>query len=176
MDLSAPSWDLFITLFFVITIGYGFLLQREKIVVTMVAAYAGIAIAQLFWPDVYGFFHGENSIMGRYFIRANFTEPQIQIGLFLLTTVLVSAKGSLDAERGRGWLSPLEVIVLSGLTGALIMTTILGYMPAENTGKLAEQSKLVGHLVKHHDLLTIGPILILVGLGLRDGGRRRYDE
>lgn len=172
MDLSTPSWDLFIVLFLIIAVGYGFLLQRERIVVTMVSAYIGLAITSILWPDVFGFFHGDNPLMGRYFIRANFTEAQVQIGLFLVSTVLVASKGGIDAERGRGWLSPFELAVLSALTGTLILSTILHFLPAASTTPLVEQSRLVKYLVTHHDLWIIGPAAALVFLGFRGGGRR----
>lgn len=172
MDLSTPSWDLFIVLFLIIAVGYGFLLQRERIVVTMVSAYIGLVVTSLFWPSVLGFFTGENPLAGRYFIRASFSEAQIQIGLFLGSMILVSSKGGIDAERGRGWLSSFELAVLSGLTGAMIIAAILHFLPAETTAPLVAQSKLVAYLVNYYSLWIAGPAAALVFLGFRDGGRR----
>lgn len=172
MNLSTPSWDLFIVLFLIIAVGYGFLLQRERIVVTMVSAYIGLVVTSLFWPEVFGFFHGTNPLMGRYFIRANLSEAQIQIGLFVLTMILVSSKGGIDAERGRGWLSPIELTILSALTGAMILTTVLGYLPINTTGPLIEQSRLVRFLLTRHDLWIVAPAAALVFLGFRNSSRR----
>lgn len=172
MNLSTPSWDLFIVLFLIIAVGYGFLLQRERIVVTMVSAYVGLVITSLFWPDVFGFFHGTHPLLGRFFIRANFSEAQVQIGLFLSTMILVSSKGGIDAERGRGWLSPLELAILSALTGALIIAAILHILPPASTAPLVEQSKLVRYLVLYHNLWIAAPAAALVFLGFRNGHRR----
>lgn len=137
----------------------------------MVAAYIGMVIVQLFWPEVLGFFQGEHPLLGKYFIRANFSQTQVQIGLFVLATLLISDKGGIDAEKGRGWLSPIELILLSAMTGAMIIAVILGYLPEANTQVLAEQSRLVHYLVQYHHLWVIAPIAALVALGFRDRKR-----
>jgi hypothetical protein len=169
VNFSAPSWDLFILLFLIIAVGYGFLMQRERIVVTMVAAYLGFIISALFWPEVFGFFHGTHPLLGRYFIRAEVSEAQVQIGLFVISMILVSSKAGIDAEKGRGWLSGFELFVLSALTGALIAAVILGYLPEAARTALAEQSKLIRYLVQYHDLAILAPIAGLVLLGIRNG-------
>lgn len=169
MNFSAPSWDLFIVLFLIIAVGYGFLMQRERIVVTMVAAYLGFVVSALFWPEVFGFFHGTNPLLGRYFIRAEVNESQVQIGLFVISMILVSSKAGIDAERGRGWLSGFELFVLSALIGAMIAAIILGYLPEAAQLALAEQSKLMRYLVNYHDLALLAPITSLVALGIRNG-------
>ena len=172
MNFSAPSWDLFIVLFLIIAVGYGFLMQRERIVVTMVAAYIGVVIASLFWPDVFGFFHGTQPLLGRYFIRADVTESQVQIALFVGSMILVSAKAGIDAEKGRGWLSGFELFALSALIGAMIAAVILGYLPEAARSALAEQSKLMRYLVMYHDLAILAPVAGLVALGIRNGRGR----
>ena len=169
MNFSAPSWDLFVALFLIVSIGYGFLMQRERIIVTMVAAYVGLVFAILFTPQVFGFFHGTNPLLGKFFIRANLDITQIQIGLFLLTTILVSTKAGLDAERSRGWLTPFELVLTSALTGILIAGAIIGFLPETTRLGLATGSKFVAYLVHYHDLAILAPIAFLVVLGLRDG-------
>lgn len=170
MNFSAPSWDLFVVLFLVITIAYGFLLQRERIVVTMVAAYVGIVMSAMFAGPVQSFFTGDTPLLGKYFIAVNLSLSQIQIALFVLTLLLVSTKAGIDAEKGRGWLSPIELTILSTLTGALIVTTILSFMPIEQRELLAETSRLVMYLDHFHGLWTVAPIVGLIVLGLRRKG------
>lgn len=171
MNLSAPSWDLFITLFLIISVGYGFLMQRERIVVTIVSAYLALVVSQMFWPSVFGFFHGDNPLLGRYFVRADLSEAQVQIGLFVISMILISTKAGIDAQKGKGWLSPFELLVLSGLAGAVIATTIIGYLPEESRTHLAEQSRFVFYLVHYHNLLLIAPIAAMVALGFHKGAR-----
>lgn len=173
MSFAAPSWDLFTILFLIITVGYGFLMQRERIVVTMVAAYIGIVFSQLFWQSIAKFFQGDNPLLGKYFIHGNFSQTQIQMALFLGTMFLVATKAGIDAERGEGWLSPLELLIISALTGALILATVVGYLPADAQHTLAEQSRFVTYLVQHHDLWIMAPAIALVALGFR---RPRYRD
>ncbi|MEK7460902.1 MAG: hypothetical protein AAB647_01650 [Patescibacteria group bacterium] len=172
MNFSAPSWDLFIVLFLIIAVGYGLLMQRERIIVTMVAAYIGLVISSLLWSDVFGFFQGTHPLLGRYFIRANVTESQIQIGLFAISMFLVSHKAGIDAEKGRGWLSGIELFILSALTGLLIAAIILGYVPEAAKVTLAEQSKLIGYLVHYYNLAILTPIAVVVLLGIKNGRSR----
>lgn len=170
MNFSAPSWDLFVVLFLVITVAYGFLMQRERIVVTLVAAYIGIVMSSMFATAVQGFFTGETPLLGKYFIAANLSPAQIQIGLFTLTMILVSTKGGIDAEKGRGWLSPLELAGLSALTGTLIMTTLLGFLAPDQRSLLTDSSRLVMYLDHFHGIWTVAPIAALIGLGFRRRG------
>lgn len=144
-------------------------MQRERIVVTIVSAYIALVVSQMFWPSVFGFFHGDNPLLGRYFVRASFTESQVQIGLFVLAMILISTKAGIDAEKGKGWLSTFELLTLSAAAGALIATTILGYLPEDVRVSLAEQSRFVFYLVHYHNLLLIAPIAALVGLGFYKG-------
>lgn len=171
MNFSAPSWDLFLILFLIIAVGYGFLMQRERIVVTMVAAYLGLVVSAMVWPEVFGFFQGTHPLLGKYFIRANVTESQVQMGLFVLTMIAVSTYAGLDADKGRGWLSGFELFVLSALTGALIAAVIVSYLPEAARSHLGEQSELAGYLVRYHDLAILAPILGIVLLGIRNGRR-----
>ncbi len=174
MSFTAPSWDLFTVLFLIITIGYGFMMQRERIVVTMVAAYIGIVFSQLFWPAIHSFFQGDNPLLGKYFVHGNFNQTQIQMALFLVTMLLVATKAGIDAERGEGWLSPLELLLISALTGALILATVVGYLPADAQHTLANQSRFVSYLVQHHDLWILAPAAALVALGFKRGRSSRY--
>lgn len=167
MNFAAPSWDLFTILFVIITIGYGFMMQRERIIVTMVAAYVGIAFSELFWKNVAGFFQGDSPLFGKYFIHGNFSPTQIHIAIFLGTLLIVATKAGLDVERGEGWLSPLELLVISGLTGALIVATVVGYLPADVQHTLAAQSRFVAYLINHHSLVVLAPVAALAALGFR---------
>lgn len=169
MDLSAPSWDLFIILFFVITVGYGFLIQAERIIVTLIAAYLGLLLTNLFAGDVLGFFHGDNPLFGKYFIRAGFSATQVQLGIFFMTLALVSHKSGLDVARGNKRWSPLELLIISALTATLILSTVFGYLPTEQVTILAGQSELVATILEYHDLWLIAPLAFLIFLGFRKG-------
>lgn len=163
---AVPSWDLFITLFFIIGIAYGFVLQREKVVVTTISTYAAIVVTQLFGATVQQFFQGDKTIFGQIFVRANTTPFTIQIALFAAVIALLSAKAGLSGGKGKGMMSPLEIIVHSFLSTALILSTILTFMPLEEQQNITAQSNLAAKLINMHNLWVILPIIALVASGI----------
>lgn len=150
--------------FVAISVAYGFLIQRERIIVTMVATYVGIFISDLLGSEVAAFFHGDNPLFGKYFIHANIAEPNIRIALFVLVFFFVGYRSGIDV-KGQSWLSPLEMLVLSALTGLLIAITILLYMPGAQQATIAANSHVATVLLAHTKLCIIAPLLALVGLG-----------
>lgn len=163
---AVPSWDLFITLFFIIGIAYGFMLQREKVVVTTIATYAAIVVTQIFGDTVQQFFQGDKTILGQIFIRANTTPFTIQIGLFVAVIALISAKAGLSGGKGKGMMSPLEIIGHSFLGTALILSTILSFMPIEEQQSIMAQSNLAAKLINMHNIWVILPIIGLIASGI----------
>src|SRR3990167_4656595 len=93
----SPSCDLFITIFFIVGIAYGMMLQRERAVVTLVTIYVALVITQLLTDPVSQFFVGEKTIQS-FFITSKASPFTIQSGLFIGTIVLLSTKSGLSGE------------------------------------------------------------------------------
>ncbi|TSC91708.1 MAG: Uncharacterized protein CEN91_600 [Candidatus Berkelbacteria bacterium Licking1014_85] len=166
--MNTPSWDLFIGLFFIIGVSYGFILQREKTTVTILSAYVGLVIAQALNPIVQGFFSGDKTI-GSFFIRANASPFTVQVAIFLIVTVLMSTRAGIIGQRARGLLSPIEVLIYSFLNSALIISSIINFMPEDKKTALLASSKLASKIITYNIWWLILPVLALVIIGFRKG-------
>lgn len=176
MQASLPSWDLFITLFFIIGLAYGFILQRERIVATLMSVYAALVVSDLLVEPVGQFFKGDKTLFNQIWIRSDTSPFTIHLALFVGIIVLLSAKGGIGSARGRGIVSHLEILVYSALNTALIVTSIFSFLPEPTRDAYAAGSKLVDFLVKHHDWWIILPIAAMLFFGFQRHPRRVYED
>ncbi len=56
--MTLPTWDLFITLFFLIALAYGFILGRGRIVIILVITYVAFVVTLETGSFVYNFVAG----------------------------------------------------------------------------------------------------------------------
>lgn len=178
MQASLPSWDLFITLFFIIGLAYGFILQRDRIVATLMSVYAALIVSNLLVDPVGQFFKGDKTIFNQIWIRSDTSPFTIRLALFIVIIVLLSSKGGIGGARGRGTISHIEILVYSALNTALIVSSIFSFLPDPTRDAYASTSKLVNLIVTHHDWWLLLPVGALIFFGLQRHNRRSidYDE
>lgn len=161
---------MFIGLFFIIGISYGFILQREKVTGTLVSAYIGLVITQIATPYVSDFFAG-NTTVGSIFIKANPTPFMIKTVIFGLVVILLTTRAGLAGMRGRGLLSPIEVAIYSALSSIIIVSNIISFLDEGVRAELIAHSQLAGYIVLYHDVWLVAPVVILVAMGFRRHGK-----
>ncbi|PIP51301.1 hypothetical protein COY43_00955 [Candidatus Berkelbacteria bacterium CG_4_10_14_0_8_um_filter_35_9_33_8] len=166
--INAPSWDLFIGLFMIIGISYGFILQREKTTVTILSSYVALVITQVLNPMIQGFFIGDKTI-GSFFIRANISSFTIQSVVFALVIILLVTRSGIAGQRARGLLSPIEVMIYSILNSSLILSTILSFLPEEQKASIVASSKLASRMVQYHIWWLVLPAIAMIVIGFRKG-------
>lgn len=169
-----PSWDLFLVIFFIVSIGYSFVLQRDKVVVTMMAIYAGIVIANVLGAPLQAFFNGDKTVANQLFIRANASPFTIQAGLFMLTTILVTIRsglGNRSSSRGGGSLSPFELALFSFLNSALILAAVFSFMAPEAQQQFADVSRIARVFIGHVSWWMVAPLIALIATGGLGGSR-----
>lgn len=172
-----PTWDLFLALFFVIGISYGFVLQRDRVIITLLGTYLAYLVTQTASPLISQFFNGDRTLLGELFIKVKASPFSVHMGVFLVSLMLISLKGGLDARRGKGLLTPLEIIVFSALNMALILDIVLTFMPAVMRQSMIDQSRIVTVITAHHAMWIVLPIALMVLLGfMRKGVERRFDS
>lgn len=174
--MQTPSWDLFLVIFFIVSIGYSFVLQRDKVVVTLLAIYAGMVMAAVLGGPLQQFFVGDRTIANQLFIRANTSSFSIQSAVFILTTVLVSLRSGIGRNSsGRGTLSTFELGLFSFLNTALIVTAIFSFMDPAAREHFAQTSRIARVFIDRQVWWTIAPIIALMATGGLGGSRRSYD-
>lgn len=163
---SVPSWDLFLAIFFIVSIGYSFVLQRDKVVVTMLAIYAGIVIANVLNTPLQGFFNGDKTIANQLFIHANASPFSIQSGLFLLVTVIISVRSGLGGKSsGRSALSNFELGLFSFLNSALILAAVFSFLSPDAQAEFMTHSKIANLIIGHMSWWYVAPLIALVATG-----------
>jgi hypothetical protein len=173
---TVPSWDLFLAIFFVVSIGYSFVLQRDKVVVTLLAIYAGIVMAQVLGEPLQAFFQGDKTIGNQLFIKANASPFTIAAGVFLVTTILVSVRSGLGNRNSSsgGKLTAFELALFSFLNSALILTAIFSFMAPEARTAFAEHSRIARVFINKELWWFIAPLLALVATGGLGKSRSDY--
>ncbi|MEK7548837.1 MAG: hypothetical protein AAB499_02985 [Patescibacteria group bacterium] len=171
--MQSPSWDLFLIIFFIISIGYSFVLQRDKVIVTLLAVYAGIVAASVLGGPTQDFFVGDKTIANQVFIRSNASPFTIQAGIFVLTTVIISLRSGVGrGGSGRGVLSTFELALFSFLNSALIVTAIFSFMDPAAREHFIQTSRIARVFINHQLWWTIAPLIALAVTGGLGGGRR----
>jgi len=159
-----PTWDLIITLMLIVGIGYGVVLQRERIISTLVGIYVGIVVAQNWGPSVYQFFSGDNLLYNQLWIKANFSPFAIKAILFGLVVIslTVASDFAQSIKGSRAPLSGLMVIIYSFLTTLLSISAVLSFLPKAQLNVIIVRSKLADFLISHYILWIVLPIIALI--------------
>lgn len=158
--MQLPSTDVFIGLIFLVGIVYGFLFQREKIITTLCSVYIGLVIASTFSQTVFDFFNGNKVVANQIWIRSNASTSTIAIIILLLSIVMIS--GAVKSDNKKGDVSGFEIIIYSTLSIALILTSILGFLPAELRDHYIATSKVAGYLYMLKTWIVVIPPIMLV--------------
>ena len=165
---TVPSWDLFLTIFFIVSIGYSFVLQRDKVVVTLLAIYVGIVMAGILGGPLQQFFNGDKTVANSLFISANTSPFSIQSGVFLLTVILVTIRSGLGgrgSSSSGGKLSAFELALFSFLNSALILAAVFSFMDPEAQAKFSETSRIAKMIISKEVWWFVAPLIALIATG-----------
>lgn len=164
---TMPSWDLFIIIFFIVAIAYGFILQRDKTVTTLISVYVALVLVQILSNPIAQFFAGEKTIFGQLFIRSDASPFTIKVVLFAAVIALVSAKSGLSSGKGESAISPLEIMGFSFLNAGLILSSIFSFMPESTRLTFTEGSRFAHLFIDYQIWWIVIPIIFLVVTGWR---------
>lgn len=166
---TLPTWDLFITLFFIIGVVFGFILQRDKVVLTTIAIYVALVITQTLADPILQFFAGDRAFLNQVFIKGVNNAFAVKTTLFAIVIAIVTTKSGLEGKGSGGVLSPIELLAYSFLNAALIMSSIFFFMTEETRQSFAESSRLANFVISHHSWWVLGPVALLIALGIKKG-------
>jgi hypothetical protein len=131
INWAAPSWDLFIVLFFIVTVFlYGMSLGRDRIIVILVSIYMALAVVSN--APILGKLDA-NVNLGNFFAFKVTTFLGLFVLLFFLMSrsALLKTFGSLAA--GRWW----QVLLFSVFHVGLLVSITMSFLPGEAVNHLA---------------------------------------
>ncbi len=162
--MPTPSWNLAIIVIFVLGIAFGYILQRDKIVATMLSVYVGLIVTQAISGTMQQFFEGQ-ATLNKFWINLNASPFSIRLVIFMTVITLLSAKSGISGGKTKGLLSPVEVISYSILTTGLILSSIFYFMPPETRDAFAAASKMSNFVITHYVWWIVLPVLALIASG-----------
>lgn len=169
MSPTVPTWDLFLAIFIAITVLYGFMMQREKIMAALLASYMGIVIVSVWANPIKDFFEGKKTIANTW-IQASASPSTIKIIIFLVIVALVASKADLTIGRESA-MAPFEILLYSAITGILIAATVFSYLPPEVQQTITSQTRIVHFLKDYYTLWLLTPVVLMIFVTSR---RRNY--
>ncbi len=169
--MTLPTWDLVITLFFLMALAYGFILGRGRIVVILIITYVAYLVAQEFGDTVFKFVSGSETVVSNVWIRSNASLFTVKSIFFALIIVLVSLKGELGALTGlaRGVRSTLLTGVYAFLNAGLVVSSVIKFLPQESQTALFAVSPLAAKVADARNWWLVIPILIMIAEGFIRG-------
>lgn len=160
-----PSWDVFIIIFLVIAVGFGFIMQRDRVVSFLLSIYTGIVVSSVVVEPIRLFFTGNKTFANSVWIQANISPFTIQAVVFLVVAFLVAGKSGLGGKSTRGLLSPIEIIAYSFFNAVLLLSAVATFMPPEMRQGLQETSKMARFIIDYRLFWTIAPVLLIIVTG-----------
>lgn len=163
INLSDPSWDLFILLFFVVgALLYGFTLGRERVIVLIVSMYMALAVIGNA-PWLHSF---QTKIeVGNMFAFQITTFLGVFLFLFFFLSRSALMRSLTLGDEGRWW----HVLLFSFLQVGLLISMMLSYLPTEATDRLLEPTRLIFVSAEGRFTWIVLPIVAMMILrGKRD--------
>lgn len=154
INWSSPTWDLFIVLFFVVTVFlYGLSLGRDRVIVILVSIYMAIAVMAN-TPYLTAL---NNLGVGRFFVFkvAAFLAVFLLLFFLLSRSALQKTFGNLAA--GKWW----QVFLFSTLHVGLLVSVVLSFLPSTATAGLAPITRQVFASEAGRFFWIIAPILAM---------------
>lgn len=181
-----PSWDLLITALFATIIAFTFIVGKDTTQKIIIATYIGILATDGFAYFLYRMFLAPAPQVGIVNVSATATTlVTIKLILFVVSVVLLTARGSFTAVFPGGTSGVLGVVVQAGLgflLGALVTSTLLVFLAgscflpgvtcsASNVvDYITTGSQLARHLLTYAYVWFMLPALALVLASAFGGG------
>ena len=159
-----PTWDLVLLVFGGVSIVYSLML-REKVVVTLLGAYAAMIVADRWGLALYNVIEKQSTgVLNEQFVQGNISVLTVQILLFAAVMLIVALRGGIlihPDSVGVGFMAYLILILYGLLTAAVIASVLLGFVPEEQLVNIYENSKYAKYLVDYQAWLLIAPVALM---------------
>ena len=164
-----PTWDLVLLIFLAVSLIYGFLMGREKVILTLLGAYVGLVIANQWATSAFGLItDNSSSVLNDQFISGNVSIFTVKVVLFVITILIIAFRGGLLAHSfmgGRGLMALLVQTGYSFLNAALIAASILEFLPVDVKARIVEGSLIAGPLVSAYAWWLVLPVILMAMTG-----------
>ncbi len=156
VNWASPSWDLFIVLFFLVTVFlYGMTMGRDRIIVILVSIYMALAVISN--APFLGQFHADINISQYFALKVT-----TFLGIFVLLFFLLSRSALLKTFGGMANGSWWQVFLFSVFHVGLLVSITLSFVPAEAIGNLAPVTQMLFASDGGKFFWVVSPIIAMV--------------
>ncbi|MFH1088317.1 MAG: hypothetical protein V1719_00565 [Patescibacteria group bacterium] len=162
-----PTWDLVLLVFFAASVVYGFLMGKDKIMVTILGAYVGLVIANQWGARVFSIVSEQSAVLDDSWIKGNLSVFIVKVILFAVVLLIVALRCGMIPQIGNngGILGMVMPLLYSIFSAALIAASILDFLPEETRNQVVEKSIIAAPLVVYYSWWLILPIGLMLMTG-----------
>jgi len=164
------SWDLFITMFFVIMTVYGLLLGRGRIFTIVLGTFVGFVISNEFSSFVFEKFTSAASINN----AISTSQFGAKVITFSFVVFLLTMKGDVQHQEEKGMEATIITALYGFLAAGLIITSILSFMGDSERMTILSNSALAARVDSFRSLFLIGPVAIALFTSFIKGKSSKY--
>lgn len=164
----APTWDIVLLVFFSASVVYGFLMGKDKIMVTILGAYVGLVIANQWGARVFDMVSHQSNVINTGWMQGNLSIFIVKVALFALVILIIAMKSGwlTGMSGGDGGVFGMAMPLIYGiLSAALIAASILDFLPEETRQQVIEKSSLAAPLVAYYSWWLILPVILIMVSG-----------
>src|SRR5687768_7283250 len=159
-----PNWDIVFLAFGGVSLVYGLML-RERVVVTLLGAYAAMIVADRWGEALYKVVTEQGGqILNQNLVNGNVSVFTVQLVLFAVVMLVIALKGGVmihPDSMGASVMSHLVQMVYGLLIAAMIASFILSFVPADQLQTIYENSKVAKPLVDYQAWLLVAPLILM---------------
>jgi len=163
--LPKLTWDLFITMFFIVTFGYGFILQRERATATLVSSYIALAVTTAWGDVIYGLLSGNTTLFDQIWFKSNFTPFTTKCAIFGIFFVLLSLRGEYTSTNQGAKTSTILLLVYSFLNAGLIVSSVLHFLDPASIAQILVHSPIATFVENYQVSWIVLPAIIMIVAG-----------
>ncbi|MFH0912447.1 MAG: hypothetical protein V1807_02195 [Patescibacteria group bacterium] len=159
-----PTWDLVLLVFFAASLIYGFLMGKDKILVTILGAYVGLVIANQWGDRVFNFVAQQTEILNTGWMQGSLSIFVAKVVLFAFVLLIIAMKGGWLVRPvlgGGGVFGMVLPLVYSMASAVLIAASVLDFLPEETRGQVIEKSMVAAPLVHYYAVWLVLPVIII---------------
>jgi hypothetical protein len=163
------NWDLVLLVFFASTLLFSLLL-KERILVVLLGAYVGMAVANQWGESLYQLVNKGATILNQDVISGKISIVAVQIVAFALVLLIVAFKGGLLVHPAvtQGFMGYIGLIAYGLLTGALIAWTIMNYLPSGIRESIVLGSQIADKLMAYGGWWVALPVVVMIIVNFRN--------
>lgn len=164
-----PTWDIVLLAFGGASIVYGLML-RERVIVTLLGAYAATVITNVWGIALYELVTNQSAaVLSDQIVNTdNISIFTMQMIIFAVVLLIIALKGGVlihPESVGTGMMSMLVLVLYGLLSATLVASAVLGFLPQDQLAPMYENSATIRYLVDYQNWVLIAPLVVMLVSG-----------